>query len=393
MAIFPNSLLRDLFQNNIDYIAKQSGRILDALYGEQADENSVIPSDNYIFHTVFYYGDAGYKIQSGLRPDELYAVYECNIDSTGLDIHGIGECPPFYIGSATQQYKDNLYSTVQPYLAGYSLKYSMDELGIDHWIQGGVYIRGYNGNNQVSLPITQSFGIDTNQTVNKSSLVIRTNYPQSMSITQGDIYDPYQFVYCSPYSSSWTGTGELPLSCIKDNYNPSSFVLMPSSGSDSVYTVINDSTTNTYNYNGDTVYNYYNDNGDIIINGGNVGVAPVVGLAYVNVQGILDSLVDDLNIQFNFGGDGVTQPLDYAPTWEELHYIDQGSFYITPIKQIQALPAAPDIADTVIDVSEPLSMLSSGFGALLSSFDSLGVTLTLTFTFLACLVINKLRGD
>ena len=43
MAIFPNSVLRDMSQNNIDFVAKQMGRLLDAIYGEQAQATDTIP--------------------------------------------------------------------------------------------------------------------------------------------------------------------------------------------------------------------------------------------------------------------------------------------------------------------------------------------------------------
>lgn len=394
MAVFPNSLLRDLFQNNIDYVAKQAGRILDALYGEQADENSVIPSDNYLFHTVFYYGDSGSNIQGGLRPDNLYAVYQCDIDSYGIDIHGIAECPPFYIGAATQAYKDNLYNVVQPYLASYTVSMSMQDLGIDHWVQGGNDIRGYNGNTQIPLNITNAFGIDTNKTVQKTTLKIRTNNPQSMSVEQGPAYDAYQFVYASPYSGNWTSVGEMPLSCIKDSYNPSSFVIMPSTGSDSVYNVIDNSTVNTYNYNGNAVYNYYNDSGDIIINGGGIGgggaiVAPVGGLAYINLESILDHLIDDLNLQFNFGGDGDTLPLNYAPTWEELHYIDQGDYYIETLHQYDKLPSAPAFNGDL-----DLHDYPSFYGSCISTFMGLlpaAFSAALAVGFVVVVMVNKIR--
>ena len=42
MALFPNSLLRDLFQNNVDFVAKQVSRVLDSIYGEQATETDTI---------------------------------------------------------------------------------------------------------------------------------------------------------------------------------------------------------------------------------------------------------------------------------------------------------------------------------------------------------------
>ena len=132
-------------------------------------------------------------------------------------------------------------------------------------------------------------------------------------------------------------------------------------------TYIYNNQTYTYNYGDTYITIYYPEGSD--------------GLPFNDVRNIFNDTLESLNIDVTL------------PSYNDIKYGDRGAFYITPIKQIDTLPAAPDIADTVIDVSEPLSMLSSGFGALLSCFDSLGVTLTLTFTFLSCLVINKLRGD
>ena len=141
------------------------------------------------------------------------------------------------------------------------------------------------------------------------------------------------------------------------------------------------------NNNGDTINTYYGDN--YILVAPVVGAGGVVNFNFDDLVGALELAVDDLNLNFGLSGSDAL----YVPTYDQLKYEDMGSFYITPIKQLDTLPVAPDIADTVIDVSEPLSILSDGFGALLSCFDSLGVTLTLTFTFLSCLIINKLRGD
>lgn len=70
-----------------------------------------------------------------------------------------------------------------------------------------------------------------------------------------------------------------------------------------------------------------------------------------------------------------------------------GSFYITPVKQLDPLPLAPDLADTVIDISEPVGILTDGFNGVLDAFDALGITLMVGFTFVARLCIRKLRGN
>lgn len=121
--------------------------------------------------------------------------------------------------------------------------------------------------------------------------------------------------------------------------------------------------------------------------GGAVGIEPKID--FDDLIDILSPMVNDLNDDAGYDVELQLHDFDYYVS----RYKDYGSFYIHPLHQLPPLPTAPDIADTVIDVSQPLGILSNGFGALLSSFDSLGVTLTLTFTFLSCLVINKLRGD
>ena len=392
MALFPNSLLRDLYKNNIDFFAKQVSRILDELYGEQADENSVLPSNSFIYHTVEYGQTDGTRVMSNMRPDTQGAVYECTIDNFGFHLNGIAQCPYHFNRYYDSQMMEDLTELVMPYLASYSYDYSMDDLGIEYWYLNGIYLRGADSNGDMkSYTMSQPFGINTNRTATINSVQI-SSAKQYMTVRESNNpYDTYREVYFD--NTSYIDGTTWICAKIADDYNNTNYILMPSESSDSVYNIDNTYYNNTYNYNGDTVYNYYNDYGDIVFNGGGVGIAPIGGLAYVNIESILDHLIDDLNVQFNFGGDGETLPLEYAPTWEELHYTDRGSFYITPVKQIGTLPAAPDIADTIIDVSEPLSILSDGFGALLSCFDSLGVTLTLTFTFLSCLVINKLRGD
>lgn len=172
------------------------------------------------------------------------------------------------------------------------------------------------------------------------------------------------------------------------------FTITDNGTASNVYNTNNSTYNNSFQYttdNGDTINVYYGDNYiDLGVGGFGVGGSGLVGFNYNDFKLIMDDIIGDLRV--NVPDINLSDDLQF-PSFEDIKYSDMGSFYITPIKQIDKLPTAPDIADTVIDVSEPLSLISSGFGALLSAFDSLGVTLTLTFTFLACLVINKLRGD
>lgn len=389
MAIFPNSILRDMSQNNIDFVSKQIGRILDALYGEQAQPTDTIPSDAFVFHTRFYFGDLANNILNSAPVMSEFGIYDCTVDSFGLNIQGVGEVPFSYDSYYSQSQLQDLENVVNPYLGTFAISRSMSDLNIDHWKTYNNTILGIKNNQEQALAISQSFGVDTNKSVNIQGLKIENQQLQTLSISD---YGDRRFANITGISSAWTDSwsysNKFPLSAINDTYYPSNFVLVPSSDSDGITNITNNYYENTYNLDGDTVHNYYNDRGDLVINGGGLGIAPVVGLNYNDFKLILDSLVDSLNLQFNFD-----EPLEYAPTWEELHYIDQGSFYITPIKQLGPLPVAPDLADTVIDISEPVGVLVDGFDGVLGAFDALGITLMVSFTFIARLCIRKLRGE
>lgn len=390
MALFPNPLLRDLFQNNVDYVSKQVSRILDALYGEQATENDALPSNAFVFSSEQYYGATGNQLYRDFGITRYYGKYNVEVNSVdGIIIKGDGLSLPYKFDSSwTPNDIALLDNTIMPYLANYSLTLSMSELDIDSFRITNIdsTIRTYKDGIEKSLTFSKPFGVNGESAVSFTSLQLRTFDPQESHYTTGE--NSADFYVTPTYYSGNFPDSFFPLSCIHEETPSKPLVIMPSSDSSNVYNYIDDSTTYEVNIGGDTVYNYYNDYGDVIINGGAVGVAPVVGLNYNDFKFVLDSLIDELNLQFDF-----QEPLEHAPNWEEVHYIDQGSFYITPVKQIDTLPLAPDIADTVIDVSEPLGILSTGFGALLDSFNNIGVTLTLTFTFLSCLIINKLRGD
>lgn len=382
MAVFPSQTLRDLIQNNIDYVAKQVGVINDFLFGETSEGTDVIPEMPYILHTnqLFWVNPQTFGAQNNWTQ---YAVSNVNIDSTGLSISCYDYLQSDY---GIQSAWDSIVNSgVFEYISSYTYSVTLDELGVDYIYNNDQFIQGIK-NDSVVYPVY--FDSDFNGNSGHQQLQLALSPKQTYSY-RGAICDTWNVA--SGFLSDRFYFQQLD----SDNY-PSRLVIMPNSHSRNTWTYIDNSTVQTINYNGDTIYNYYNDSGDIIINGGGgtptAPIMPIGGLAYADVKFILDSLIDDLNLNFDFASDGV-EPLAPAPTLDELRYTDRGSFYITPVKQIDKLPSAPDVVDTIVDVSEPLSLLSDGFGALLSCFDSIGVTLTLTFTFLACLVINKLRGD
>ena len=382
MAIFESQTLRDLIQNNIDYVAKQVGVINDFLFGETSDGTDEIPQMPYILHTCQLF--AVNPEQFGANANwTQFAVANVNIDSSGLNVQCFDYLPSnFGIQSA---WDTIVNSGCFDYISSYSYHESLDDMGVDYIYNNSEFIQGVKNNTEV-YPVY--FDSVFNETSGHQQLQLALSPKQTYSY-RGTICDTWNV-------ANGFFSDRFYFQQIDSNNYPSRMVIMPTPQSNRTWNYIDNSTVQTINYNGDTIYNYYNDSGDIIINGGGgtlqAPIAPIGGLAYADVKFILDSLIDDLNLHFDFASDGV-QPLSPSPTLDELRYTDRGSFYITPVKQLDTLPTAPDIADTVIDVSEPLSMLSDGFGALLSCFDSIGVTLTLTFTFLSCLVINKLRGD
>ena len=382
MAIFESQILRDLIQNNIDYVAKQVGVINDFLFGETSDGTDEIPQMPYILHTCQLFGVDPHMFNIGLSWTQ-FAVANVDLDSTGLHIRCFDSLRSDYNGAPNKMAQVD--SIMLPYLSSYTYDCSLEDMGVDYLYNNDQFIEGRKNGSQV-YPVY--YDSEFNGTSGHQQLQLALSPKQTYSY-RGNICDTWNVA--SGFFSS-----RFYFQQIDSNNYPSRMIMLPNPQSRAPWQYIDNSTVQTINYNGDTIYNYYNDSGDIIINGGGgtlqAPIAPIGGLAYADVKFILDSLIDDLNLHFDFASDGV-EPLAPAPTLDELRYTDRGSFYITPVKQLDTLPTAPDIADTVIDVSEPLSMLSDGFGALLSCFDSIGVTLTLTFTFLSCLVINKLRGD
>ena len=86
------------------------------------------------------------------------------------------------------------------------------------------------------------------------------------------------------------------------------------------------------------------------------------------------------------------KPLEYAPTWEELHYRSRQFLYNPRRKQLDTLPLAPDIADTVIDVSDYVDLLGGVSTALFQCSRWVGVVSYCYFpTFLSVLVIRHLK--
>lgn len=394
MAIFPNDLLRDVFQNNIDYVSKQISRILDELYGNQANENSVMEYQPLILHTCTIRGQRNNGVYSW-APTNLYnyVTLQIDINENEISIKNVGTLPYTYTVNNSEQTKQLLENTLTPDYNAWSYVGSLSDLGVEYLHQQNEGIFAYNSNGEkfnmgINVPFEASD--KTPKPAFHCDWFVLYDTRQTAEVTMS-ADNRNRYVTVNPQNLSWLNAQTLSIYPFVNEGSGNTMVYMPDGNAVGTDTVFNDYNEYTYNYNGDTVYNYYSDDGDIIINGGGHGLTPVVGLGYADFKLIIDGLIDDLNLKFNFGGDGTTQPLNYAPTWDELHYIDQGSFYIEPIEQINKLPLAPDVGDTSPDLTDYLTIIGGAVTSFYNMVDGLGVSLMLVFTFLICLVINHLK--
>lgn len=145
-------------------------------------------------------------------------------------------------------------------------------------------------------------------------------------------------------------------------------------------------TYNTYNFNGGSG----NGGGTIAVGGGAGGL--VVGLGGIfnfgDLELSINTTIDDINHNLSNSDNAIPAVF---PSYDDIKYEDMGSFYITPIEQIDKLPVAPDVGDTVPDISDYLTIVGGAVSSFYNMIDGLGVSLMLVFTFLICLLINHLK--
>lgn len=384
----------DIFQNNIDWVAKQVQTINDLINGVSEEEDgSEIPA----VQPLYFRGVAGIRIggskliDPSTQQDNIYTYgYAVGVANASISGEYIGVSDPQYIGRGHYLVYPN-YDTFEPSMRNY-FEHIEDYMTITQKEE-------ITNKNIYFLKRNQDFHLGCyNQDV-----FVQTAWDNSLTFLYGESGTSSDLVcgfgyYCTVTDNAISNTNLTNLSSPQLQILKEYPVITNNSNNDSNQNYYinlhqNNSTYNTYNYtsnNGDT----YN----IMVGGGGNGlggsvIIPFAGgmLNYVDIENMFKLAIDDLNVSLDWSSDGL-EPL-YFPSYDDVKYTDKGSFYIEPIQQLPALPDAPDLADTVIDVSEPLGILSTGFGALLDSFNNIGVTLTLTFTFFSCLIINKLRGD
>lgn len=380
MAVFPSQTLRDLIQNNIDYVAKQVGVLNDFLFGEASDGTDDIPQMPYILHTCQLFGVNPHSFDINLSWTQ-YAVANVDLDGTGLHIRCFDALRSDYNGAPNQMAQVD--TIMLPYISTYTYDATLDDMGVDIIYNNSQFIQGIKNNSEVYPVYFDSVfnGISGHQQLQlaltpKQTYSYRGNICDTWNVASAFYSDRFYFQQI-------------------DNENfPSRMIVMPNPQSQRTFQYIDNSTAQTINYNGDTIYNYYNDSGDIIINGGGIGgggavIAPVGGLAFADVKFILDSLVDDLNLHFDFGGDGIA-PLDYAPTLDEIRYSDQGDFYIEKLHQYEQLPSAPAF-DGTIDLGDYPRVIGESANTYLS-FLPASLSALLCAVFIISIILDNLRG-
>lgn len=360
----------NLTKNGLQYIAKQYQTIYDAYFGSD-DDNSEKPldvpfmldgygewtdMDNFYPNAPrkSYYGTWLYEahIKGDAEPDTY--IQNLTFSSSYSDANTNNNWISQADKDSAKQFLDNLI----PYTIGRGSNFSFP-IGVSR-TDGGTYVGLGTYNAQYGVANT-----------NNIFLVSSGNYQ-----VNGKTKVTLRYITKGSYEGSYDNNYGLFINLYKDSelyvntYNNN---------------LVNGDTFNTYNYTtqeGDTVTTYYNDHTVIM---------PVVGLAggfaYVDLKGIFDGILPDINVSLGLDGDDAL----YFPSYDEIKYEDMGSFYITPIKQLDKLPLAPDIADTVIDVSDYVDLLGGSATALFNALDGLGLSLIATFTFLSVLVIRHLK--
>ena len=165
MALFPNSLLRDLFQNNVDFVAKQVSRVLDSIYGEQATETDTIDSMPFIYHTTMYKGDYGSNVLNGMRAEVQNGVYSITFDEDGVHCIGIDNCPANLSTYESAQTNQAVVDSVMPYLKSYEFELLFSQSNVKKFRSFGtsLYAVGSDNNNIDNIGFSKPFGIDTNR--------------------------------------------------------------------------------------------------------------------------------------------------------------------------------------------------------------------------------------
>lgn len=404
MALTPEDVLKtkhDIFQNNIDWVAKQTQELNDLINGVGADEDG---SELTAMQPFSFRGTCGLKKTAS-------GIVDCNAFANNQFTNVTGFCTYDLLIFDNQIKEDNLQyigtdRDIAPWFSNNSAQIQLFNTNIKRLLEFRnialktalsdaplvtsrttdgtiIYIGADNNGAYVqnafdSVYTNEYYGkFNIPQTYSQKKLILSFN----ASINQNGSY----------YNSSNIDSCE----SLYENVLKAYPVIALSNDNNLKYQINNyNNTANNYN-----VYNY----NYTTPNGVNVPMTFGVGGIFIGAQGSLISFDDligtlnlalpDINLEFGDLADdlGIELSPITIPTYDEIKYTDRGSFYITPIKQIDKLPLAPDIADTVIDVSDYVDLLGGASTALFGALDGLGLSLMATFTFLSVLVIRHLK--
>lgn len=404
MALTPQDVLKskhDIFQNNIDWIAKQTQVLNDLINGVSEEDDG---SDLVAMQPFSFRGTCGTKKSAA-------GLVDCNVFGNNQFTNVTGFCTYDLLVSDNKIVEDNL-------------RYIGTDREISLWLENkAAQIELFNNNIKRILEFRNialksaltDAPLVTNKTTDGTIIYIGANnngvYVQNAfdSTYTNEYYGKFSIpqTYTSnnlilsfnasinPNGNYYTASNIDTCESLNENVLKTYPVIAVSNDNNLKYQINNyNNTTNNYN-----VYNY----NYTTPNGVNVPLTFGVGGIFIGAQGSLISFDDligtlnlalpDINLEFGDLADdlGIELPAITIPTYDEIKYTDRGSFYITPIKQIDKLPLAPDIADTVIDVSDYVDLLGGASTALFSLLDGLGLSLMATFTFLSVLVIRHLK--
>lgn len=353
--------LNNLFTNNVDFVAKQMQVLIDFLYPDN-DDNSDTTFDSSSMPVLL----AGQiNIPQGMQKINgswqlCQATYNLQFDSSNIDNQLV------LLGKSVST-SEAAWSAMGGGSADWFFHAIESNVSIPQKMNGAVAPFSIVQSANTSAPITFEYG-NASRT-KQADLRIYFNQPdssQSLSLetAQGYIY--------------FLGQGNGNLTVVTDKNTAQNIY-----NNDYIYYNNDYHTSNTYNY----------DNGSVFVGGGAGGLVVGLGgmLNYGEIELAIDSLIDDLNLNFNNSDSQL--PFDDFPSYDDLKYVDKGSFYITPIKQIDSLPLAPDVGDTVPDISDYLAIVGGAVNSFYNMVDGLGVSLMLVFTFLLCIVINHLKKE
>lgn len=357
------SVLNDLFTNNVDFVAKQMQVLIDFLFPDNEDNNETPYPHNPYIVTGQCIGTFGAYASGGVLR-EVYGLYNVHYSSndgnpyiTYISDFGDAYNPTTY-ANIVSEHKDNYFISIKPDIVGNDISPNNDFGGSPIWD----YTTG-----------TYAKSIWTNSKYNVVDVVGNTGF----------LYSRFRGVSWNENQSS------VPVITLVSVDDTKTFVITDIPSATNIYNnYINYNndyhTFNTYNFNGGAG----NGGGSVYVGGGAGGIAVGLGgvVGYADIKFALDSLIDDLNLNFNNAN--YKLPITEFPSYYDVKYEDMGAFYIEPLHQYDALPAAPTF-DGSIDMGDIPKVIGESANSYLGLLGA-GLSALLCGCFITALIVQKL---